>query len=323
MGVKQSGRGAMSSRGNLAFSFSKASPLRKEIVRDRELYLMIIPSMVLAFLFLYLPMFGIMVAFKKYNVVLGFWKSPWVGFKYFIQFFNDPYFLRIVKNTFFLSLYGVIISFPAPIIFALLLNEVSGNNFKRIAQSISYLPHFVSTVVVVSLLMTLFSPEGIVNKVVNSFGLESQIFFSDPKWFRPLYIGSGIWQSMGFSAIIYFAAIAGVNPELYESACIDGANRLHRMRYITLPSILPTIRILFILSIGDLFVVGFEKVYLMYNPAIYETADVVATYVYRRGINQMQYDYATAVGLLNSIVSFVLVFAANKISNKVSGEGLW
>jgi putative aldouronate transport system permease protein len=284
---------------------------------------MVIPSVVLIFLFAYLPMFGVLVAFKNYNLALGVIRSPWVGFKYFIQFFNDPFFYRIVNNTFLLSLFSIMIGFPAPIVFSLLMNEIQSTKLKRVLQSISYLPHFVSTVVIVSIVMIVFSPDGIVNDLIGAIGLENQVFFSDPKWFRPLYIGSGIWQSVGFSSIIYLAAIAGINPELYESACIEGAGKLKSMWYITLPCIMPTIRILFILEMGSLFNIGFEKVYLMYNPAIYQTADVVSTYVYRRGIGQLDYDYATAVGLINSTISFILVFITNKISNKISGEGLW
>jgi putative aldouronate transport system permease protein len=294
-----------------------------ELQRNSALYIMIIPAVVLIFLFSYMPMFGVMIAFKDYNLALGVLGSPWVGFKYFIQFFNDPFFARIVSNTFILASLSILIGFPAPIIFALFVNEIPGTRFKRIVQSISYLPHFVSTVVIVSLLMILFSPTGIVDSFLTSIGVKPPVFFSDPKWFRPLFIGSGLWKGVGFGSIIYLAAMAGVNPELYESAMMDGAGKLRRMWSITLPSIMPTIRILFILEMGGLFDVGFEKVYLMYNPTIYRTADVISTYVFRRGIGNMQYDYATAIGLLNSVISFILVFVTNKISRRMSGEGLW
>jgi putative aldouronate transport system permease protein len=301
----------------------KKSPLRLELKRNSALYIMIIPPVVLIILFSYLPMFGVMIAFKDYNLALGVLRSPWVGFKYFIQFFNDPFFGRIVSNTFILASLGILIGFPAPIIFALFVNEIPGTRFKRIVQSISYLPYFISTVVIISLLMILFSPDGIVNSFIAAIGAETQVFFSDSKWFRPLFIGSGLWKGVGFGSIIYLAAMAGVNPELYESAMIDGAGKLRRMWSITLPSIMPTIRILFILEMGGLFDVGFEKVFLMYNPAIYRTADVISTYVYRRGIGNMEYDYATAIGLLNSVISFILVFVSNKVSRRMSGEGLW
>jgi putative aldouronate transport system permease protein len=301
----------------------KKSPLRLELKRNNALYIMIIPPVVLIILFSYLPMFGVMIAFKDYNLALGVLRSPWVGFKYFIQFFNDPFFGRIVSNTFILASLGILIGFPAPIIFALFVNEIPGTRFKRIVQSISYLPYFISTVVIISLLMILFSPDGIVNSFIAAIGAETQVFFSDSKWFRPLFIGSGLWKGIGFGSIIYLAAMAGVNPELYESAMIDGAGKLRRMWSITLPSIMPTIRILFILEMGGLFDVGFEKVFLMYNPAIYRTADVISTYVYRRGIGNMEYDYATAIGLLNSVISFILVFVSNKVSQRMSGEGLW
>ena len=233
------------------------------------------------------------------------------------------YFFRLIRNTFLLSTMGLIFSFPAPVIFALALNELRSNKFKRVAQTISYLPYFISTVVLVGILMTLFSYDGIINSVITFLGGSTQNFFNDPKWFRTLYIGSGIWQGVGWGSIIYLAALSGVPTELYEAAAIDGANRWKQMLHITLPSLVPTMTILMIMNLGNMLNIGFEKVYLMYNPGIYETADVISTYVYRRGIIGMDYSYSTAVGLFNSVVSLILIAIANAISRKVTETSLW
>ena len=301
----------------------KKKGLLYHLARDTDLYIMLLPAMVLVFIFSYMPIFGIVLAFKEYDILQGIWGSPWVGLKYFQQFFNDPYFFRITKNTILLSFFGILFGFPAPIILALFLNELKALRFKRIIQSISYLPHFVSTVVIVGIMMYMFDAYGIVNDILRFIGIPEQVFFSDSKWFRTLYIGSGIWQGIGWDAIIYLAAIAGINPELYEAAVLDGANRWQNMWHITLTSIMSVVRILLILEIGGLFGIGFEKVYLMYNPGIYDVADVVSTYVYRRGIIGMDFSYSAAVGLFNSIVNFTLIFIANYISRKISDEGLW
>ena len=297
--------------------------LRYHLIRDRDLYLMVLPGIALVFIFSYLPMFGVTLAFRDYQVAKGIWGSPWVGLKYFRQFVNDPFFFRIVRNTVLLNFYSLIFSFPMPVIFALLLNEIKVIKFKRVVQSLSYLPHFISTLVVVSIMMIMLDPYGIVNDFLSFIGLKEQIFFSDPKWFRTMYIGSGIWQHMGWESILYLAAVAGINPELYDAGVVDGANRFKQAIYITIPSILPVIRILLILNIGRMFSVGLEKVFLMYNPGIYETADVISTYVYRRGIEQMDYSFSSAVGLFNSTINFILLFLSNTVSKKISNEGLW
>jgi putative aldouronate transport system permease protein len=222
-----------------------------------------------------------------------------------------------------LNFYGLLLGFPAPIILALVLNEVRKQSLKRVFQSISYLPYFISTIVIVGIMMRLFSTQGVVNDTLNAFGIKSQLFFNDPKWFRTLYVGSGIWQSSGYSAIIYLAAISGINVEQYESAVLDGANRWKQMLHITLPGIAPTIRILLILSMGHIMSVGFDKVFLMQNPGIYETSDVIATYIYRRGIVDSDYSFSTAVGLFNALIAFVFIASANYISKKTSGDSLW
>ncbi|WP_135553769.1 ABC transporter permease [Paenibacillus cymbidii] len=290
---------------------------------DWDLYVMILPAIVLFFIFKYIPMYGVTIAFKKYDLVKGIFASDWVGFKYFVQFFNDPYFFRIVKNTLMINVYSLIFVFPAPIVLALLLNELKSERLKRIAQSFSYLPHFISTVVVVGILMKLAATDGVINALLGSLGLPEQSFFGDARWFRTLYISSDIWQGVGWGSILYLAALTGVPLDRYEAAVIDGANRWQQMKHITLPGIMPTIVILFILNMGHMLEVGFEKVYLMYNPAIYDTADVISTYVYRRGIQGLDFGYAAAIGLFDSVVAFILLVTVNQMSKKLGQESLW
>lgn len=287
-----------------------------------QLYVMIIPAIMLTFIFAYIPMAGLIIAFRKYDIVSGLFGTGWDGFKYFDLFFRDPYFFRIIRNTLVINLYMMIFAFPAPIIFALLMNEIKANRIKKVFQSFSYIPHFVATVVVVGLMMEMLSSGGMVNQVISSLGLKKQLFFSEAGWFRFLYVSSSTWEGTGWRAIIYMAALTGINTELYENAAIEGANRFQKIKYVTIPGILPTIIILFILSMGTMMNVGFEKVFLMYNPGTYETADVISTYVYRRGILGMDYSYATAVGLFNSIINFLFLIGANYMARK--GEtSLW
>lgn len=293
------------------------------LVRDWDLYLMIVPAIVLFIVFHYIPMYGITIAFKDYNIVDGILGSEWAGMKHFHNFVNDPFFYRIIRNTLLINFYELIFAFPAPIVLALMLNEVRSPFFKRFTQSISYLPHFISTVVMVGILMKLASTDGVINGALAYLGLPTQNFFGDASWFRTLFVGSGIWQTIGWSSIIYLAALTGISEDLYEAARIDGAGRFQQIRYITLPGIMPTIVILFILNIGLTLNVAFEKVYLMYNPAIYETADVISTYVYRRGIQGMDYSYASAIGLFNAIIAFVLLILANWGSKKAGQNSLW
>jgi putative aldouronate transport system permease protein len=290
--------------------------IRYDIKKNRGLVIMSIIGIIWVILFKYFPMWGTLTAFKRYNLYKGFWASEWVGFKYFQQFFTDIYFTRLMRNTFLLGLYNIIWGFPIPIIFALLLNEVKDGPFKRISQTISYLPHFISTVVIVALMMQLLSSDGVINKLFEFLGMQKINFFMEPKFFRTLYISSGIWQSVGWNSIIYLASIAGIDPQLYDAANIDGANGLHKIIHITLPGISNTIVVLLILNIGSFLSIGFEKVYLMQNPAIYETSDIISTYVYRRGIIEANFGYATAIGLLNSVVSFILLVISNSLSKK-------
>jgi putative aldouronate transport system permease protein len=246
-----------------------------------------------------------------------------VGLKHFRLLFGSPYFYRIFRNTLLLGLFGLLWGFWPPIVLALLLNEVRSEGFKRTVQSVSYLPHFISTVIIVGMLFEFFASDGAVNQFLQSIGIPAQQFFIDPKWFRTLYISSGIWQGVGWGSIIYLASLAGIDVQLYEAAFAEGANRFQRMWHVTIPGILPAIIILFILNVRTIVTVGFEKVYLMYNPAIYETADVISTYVYRRGILNADYSYSTAVGLFSAVISFMIILAVNTMARKLGEISLW
>ncbi|NLG23952.1 MAG: sugar ABC transporter permease [Clostridiales bacterium] len=292
--------------------------------RDRYLYLILLPVVAYFALFKYVPMYGLVISFMDYSVFRGIGGSEWVGLSNFWSFFQSVYFFRLMRNTLLISVYGLLFTFPIPIALALLFNEMKSGLYKRLAQTISYLPHFISTVVVVSMLTTMLSAQnGIFNNAIAALGGERIRFLQEPGMFRTIYIASDAWQSAGWSSIIYLAAIAGVSPELYEAATIDGAGRLGRALHVTLPSILPTITILLVMNMGNLLSVGYEKILLMYNELTYETADVISTYVYRKGILDNDYGYSTAVGLFNSGVNLLLLFAANMLSRKLGEVSLW
>ncbi len=271
-----------------------------------------------------MPMYGAVIAFKDFRLGDTIFSAPWVGLRWFKEFFGSMYFWRLMKNTLLINFYSLIFGFPIPIIFALVVNEIRIRKFKKVVQTISYMPYFISTVIVVGILHNFFGySHGIVNNIIENMGYERIRFFMESQYFRPLYIGSGIWQSFGYSSIIYIAAMSGVNVELYEAAVIDGANRLQQIWHITLPAIRPTIVILLILNVGRLMSEGFEKIILMYNPATYEVADVISTYVYRRGLIDMEYSFSTAIGLYNSAINFLLLVVANATSRRISGVSLW
>lgn len=296
----------------------------RNVRRDHFLYLMLVPFIAWYIIFQYIPMYGLQVAFKDYSLYKGVAESPWVGWKHFEVYFNSPYFLRTLKNTVVISLYSLLFAFPAPIILALMLNEVKNMIFKRTVQTLTYLPHFISVVIIAGIVTNFLSPSnGLINLLLDRLGLEKIYFLTVPEYFRTIFISMGIWKSIGFSAIIYIAALSGINPELYEAAKIDGANKWKQIWNVTLPGILPTIMILFILEIGKLLDVGYEAIILLYQPVTYETADVISTYVYRSGIVEGRYDMATAVGLFNSMVGLALVMIANHLSKKFTGNGIW
>lgn len=292
--------------------------------RSKYLLLLFVPALVYYILFKYVPMFGILISFKDYNAFKGVWASDWVGLKYYNLFFDSPDFPKLVKNTILLGVYKVIFGFPAPILLALLLNEVRRAVVKKFVQTVSYLPHFISNVVVVSMLFLFLSPSsGLVNNVIEWFGYDAVNFMQNDNYFRTIYVLSEIWQHVGWETIIYLAALSAIDPQLYEAARVDGANRWHQLRYITLPGISAAIVILFILNIGHVLDIGFEKVLLMLNPSIYSTADVLSTYVYRTGIQSMNYSYGTAIDLFTSVINLMFLLVANWISRRTSETSLW
>ncbi|MEL7459916.1 MAG: ABC transporter permease subunit [Pseudomonadota bacterium] len=292
--------------------------------REWQIYVMLLPTIIWFIVFLYKPMYGLQIAFKDYSIFRGVANSPWVGFEHFEVLFGNEQFIRAVKNTITISFYNLLFGFPAPIILALLFNEILHASYKRTAQTIVYLPHFISSVIIAGIVITAFSPTvGVINAVMGWFGLDPVYFLTQPQWFRPIFVGTGIWQEAGFGSIVFLAAIAGVNPSLYESAVVDGANRWQMMWKITIPSILPTILIMLIIRIGNVMEVSFELVILLYQPATYETADVVNTWVYRQGLQSGQYDLAAAAGLFNAVVAFVLVMTANTLSRRYLRTSLW
>ena len=297
--------------------------MKQALQRYWIVYLMALPVIAYYIIFHYLPMFGIVISFQNYRVTRGFFGSKWVGLENFIDFFDSEYAWRNTRNTLMISLYGLVFSFPAPIILALLLNEVKNARFKKMVQTITYMPHFISLVVVCALVMDFCSTRGFINTLILKLGGTPINFMNDPDWFYPIYTISGIWQHMGWDSIIYLAALSSIDPALYEAATVDGAGRFRRMWYITLPGIASTISILLILRIGSIMSVGYEKIILLYSPATYETADTISTYVYRRGLQDGKYSFASAVGLMNSVVNFILLIVSDRISKKLGQSGLF
>lgn len=295
----------------------------RDFRRNKYIYLMLLPVLGFFVIFHYMPMYGAVISFKDFRPGLGIWGSPWVGFSHFTAFFRSFYFFRLVRNTILLNVYDIVWGFPAPIIFALLLNEVRNPPFKRSVQTLSYLPYFLSMVVVCGLIVDFTSRAGFVNDIVEFFGGTRRNWLGQEAWFRTIYVSTNIWQNLGWGSIIYLAAISTIDPQLYESAVIEGAGRWKQTRYITIPCIVPTITILLVLRIGALMSVGFEKILLLYSPLVYETADVIATFVYRKGILENDYSYSAAIGLFNSIIGFTLIVTANWFSKRVSETSLW
>lgn len=296
----------------------------KHLKKDRQRLILFLPCIVFFLLFRYGPMYGLIIAFKKYHPVDGILHSPWVGLQNFEKFFSGNEFFMLLKNTFLLGFYSLVWNFPFPIIFALLLNELRWRKFKKVVQTVSYLPAFLSTVIVCSMVYDFLSLDGgLVNNILVALGMEKHYFMVDPKWFRTIYIASDIWAGCGLGAVIYIAAISNVDVQIYEAGIIDGCNRFRAIWHITLPGISQTIVTLLILSVGNIFSVGFEKVFLLQNPLTLEVSDVFSTYVYRRGLMHHNYSFAAAVGMFESIVSFVMLLIANYASKKINGESLW
>lgn len=307
----------------------RANPrnMRRFITRvrnDRALILLMLPGLAYYLIFHYFPMYGVWMAFTNFNLSKTILASDFVGFKWFAEFFNSFFFWRLLRNTLTISVLNLLWGFPLPIILALTLNELKNRRFKKMVQTISYLPHFISTVVVVGIMTSVLSPNGgIVNTFIKNSGQQPINFMGSASWFRSLYIGSGVWQSFGWNSIIYLAALMSIDPGLYEAARIDGANRFQQVLHVSIPSIMPTIVILLIMQLGRTMSVGYEKIILMYTPATYETADVISTYVYRRGITGGQYSFGAAVGLFNNVVNMALLLSINAISRRVNEVSLW
>lgn len=286
-------------------------------------YLIIVPVLVYLILFEYKPMYGVIIAFKEYKPVRGIAGSEWVGFKQFVRFFKDIYFFRLLKNTVTISLLSLVFAFPMPILLALLLNEVKHMKFKKVVQTITYMPHFIAMVIVCGMITNFCSTDGIVNQIIALFGGTKTNLLMKSSAFYPIYIISGIWKGIGWDSIIFLAALSGIDQEQYEAAKVDGAGRIKQMWYITLPGIVPTISILLILRLGGILSVGYEKILLLYQPITYEVADVISTYTYRKGLLEADYSYSTAIGLFNSVVNIMFLTASNKISKKVGQSGLF
>lgn len=297
----------------------------KAIRRDKWLYIFLLPILVYFIIFKYVPMLGTVMAFQDFKFSTGFFESKWVGLEHFRRLFTGNQFYMILRNTLLLNVGSVLFGFPIPIILAIFLNEVRHRGFKKITQSIMYLPHFMSWVILGGILIELLSPSsGMVNTILTEvFGIEPIYFMGSKFWWPIIFILSGIWQGAGWGTIIYLAAITGIDQELYEAARIDGAGKLKQIWYITLPCLKSTIIVMLILRMGSMMDIGFEQVYVMMNPAVRDVSEVISTYVYRIGIEGAQYSYTTAIGLFQSVVSCILVFTTNTIAKKVNGEGLW
>lgn len=297
--------------------------LKRDIRKYWSIYLMVLPLLVYYIIFRYGPMYGAVIAFLEFKPLRGISGSAWVGFKHFLTFFNGFYFTRTLTNTLIISFETLLFGFPAPILLALLFNELNSRVFKKTAQTISYLPHFISTIVLCGIVRKFTASDGVISDILFLFGKPRETLLLNPALFRTIYVISDVWQTVGWGSIIYLSALASVDPQLYEAAKIDGAGRIKQVVHITIPGIAPTIIIMLILRVGRIMDVGYEKIMLLYNEVTYETADVISTYVYRKGILNGEYDYSTAVGLFNSVVNFMLIIGANAFSRRVNETSLW
>lgn len=302
---------------------SFAARLGDDLVKNRTLYVMLLPVVIFYIIFMYFPMYGVLMAFQQYDPASGILGSKWVGMQNFKDFFGGMYCFRTIRNTLVISLTNILFGFPAPIILALLINEVTSKKLARTVQTATYLPHFISLVVICGMIKVFTNTGGVVSNIVKMFTGYDRSLLSDPAWFVPVYVVSGIWQEIGWGSIIYLSALSGIDTQLYEACQIDGGNRLHQTWYVTLPGIVPTIVIMFIMRMGSVLNVGYEKIILLYNQSTFETADVISSYVYRKGLQELNWSYGTAVGLFNSVVNIILLVATNKISKRVSGTSLW
>ena len=297
--------------------------VKKDFTKYKYVYLMLLPVLAWYVLFAYWPLIGNVIAFKNFKPVSGIWGSPWAGLAHFKSFFSSYYFTRLLINTTLISVYGIIFAFPAPILLAIMINEIRFNRYKRVIQTITYMPYFISMVVFCGIIIDFMKKDGVLTSVLTIFGMANENYLMKPGAFRTIFVGSGIWQNMGWNSIIFLAALSAIDQELFEAARIDGASRLRQIWHITLPGILPVIMILLIMRMGQLLNVGFEKVILLKNNANAVNAEVISSFVYQRGILEANYSYSTAVGLFNSIISFILVIGSNKLSRTTTEYGLW
>lgn len=305
---------------------SRKRTIFRPYLRNWELYVLISPVLAYFIIFEYIPMYGVQIAFKNFVATKGIWGSSWVGMRHFERFFDSYFFWRLITNTLGVSLYQLVVGFPVPIILALMINEIKQSRifFKKIVQTVTYAPHFLSTVVLVGIVVMFLAPEtGMINKIIVLFGGQPISFITEPAWFKTIYVGSGVWQQMGWSSIIYLAALAGIDPHLHEAAKVDGATRMQRIWHVNLPGIMPTIVILLILNMGSIMGVGFEKVFLMQNDLNIESSEVISTYVYKSGIIQAQYSFSAAIGLFNSIINFTLLILVNFAAKRMNQTSLW
>lgn len=305
-------------------SLARQGKVGRQLKQDYQLYLLALPAVIYLFVFAYIPMYGVQIAFKNYMPAKGIWGSAWVGLDYFKRFFRLPQCWLLIKNTLVLGIYQLIAGFPLPIILALLLNHVKNKKFKSLVQTVSYAPYFISVVVLVGMINIILSPRsGFVNYIIQMFGAEPRLFMGEPAAYKHIYVWSGVWQTMGWNSIIYAAALSSVNPELYEACDVDGANKIQKIIHVDIPSILPTAAILFIMNSGSIMGIGFEKAYLMQNVLTEQTQEIISTYVYKVGLIQNQYSYSTAIGLFNSGVNIIMLIIVNYISKKLTETSLW
>ena len=313
-------------RGKVAAYSQLSYPMRiiTDIRRNKSLYLLLLPVLLYYLLFCYKPMYGALIAFMEYIPGVPMWENEWIGFENFVRFFTNRNFPRVMGNTVKISLATLLVGFPAPILFALLINELRSKIYSRVVQTVSYLPHFISLVVICGMIRDFTNSNGVITQILSSVSLVEPIaLLSRSQYFLPIYLISDIWQGVGYGSIIYLAALTGINQELYEAATIDGAGKLKQMLYVTLPGILPTVVTMLILRLGRILNVGFEKIILLYNPQIYNVSDVISSYVYRLGIQQQDFSFSTAVGLFNSLINFIILLISNWLSKRLTDTGLW
>lgn len=295
----------------------------KLIKQNWELYLFLLPTLIYFIVFHYIPMYGVQIAFRDYSPVEGITGSEWVGLEHFLRFFDSYHFWQLIYNTFSLSIFQLVLTFPLPIIVALMLNQLIFKKYKSFVQTIIYAPHFISVVVLIGMVYVFFSNDGLINNILAIVGFDSINFMAKESWFKPLYVGSSVWQETGWAAIIYLAALSAVNPEVHEAAIVDGASKFQRVMHVDIPAIMPIMIILLVLSVGNIMNIGFEKAYLLQTPLNQNSSEIIPTYVYKIGLQQAQYSFAAAVGLFNAVINLILLWYVNKLARRISGQGLW